>query len=282
VAGPGRAFGIIGRGYDEVAMSQGDRAPHLIQSVSRALRLLDEIASSSDGVNAKELARRCGLTLPTTYHLLRTLACEEYVIRRPQGSYVLGLKFAGHFNHLLEVMGRPPGVHDVLRHMAATTGHSAFYGQVVDGRIVFTDLFEGPRSPHVEDLAVGFAEAAHATALGKALLSTLPTGDRRRYLQEQGLRPFTPNTVVDIDQCDHELRMARLLTFFVDLEEFRDDVCCAAVVVPGDRPAAIAVTSGVERWRQTSALLTRELRVRAGDLVGRFGADPVTGAETRL
>lgn len=61
-----------------------------------------------------------------------------------------------------------------------------------------------------------------------------------------------------------------MLKFYVDLEEFRDDVCCAAVVVPGDRPAAIAVTSGVERWKTASAQLTRELRVRAGDLVGRY------------
>ena len=256
-----------GRRLTAVAMSREDRSPHLIQSVSRALRILDEISATSDGLTAKELARTCGLTLPTTYHLLRTMACEGYVIRRPQGSYVLGLKIAGHFQHLLDVMGRPPQVHDVLRQFAGTTGHSAYYGQVVDGRVVFTDLFEGPRSPHVEDLALGFAEAAHATALGKALLSTLPQPERQRYLREQGLRPFTRNTVVDLDQCDHELRMASgMLKLFVDLEEFRDQVCCAAVVVPGERPAAIAVTSGLERWKQTSSLLTRELRLRAGDL----------------
>ncbi|HZQ78377.1 MAG TPA: helix-turn-helix domain-containing protein [Acidimicrobiia bacterium] len=255
-------------------MSQHERAPHLIQSVSRALRILDEISATSDGLTAKELARICGLTLPTTYHLLRTLACEGYVIRRPQGSYVLGLKIAGHFQHLLDVMGRPPEVHDVLRHFAGTTGHSAYYGQVVDGRVVFTDLFEGPRSPHVEDLSLGFAEAAHATALGKALLSTMPHPERQRYLREQGLRPFTRNTVVDLDQCDQELRMASGgLKLFVDLEEFRDDVCCAAVVIPGERPAAIAVTSGLERWKQTSSLLARELRLRAGDLAAR----PVAG-----
>jgi DNA-binding IclR family transcriptional regulator len=250
-----------------VATSHPDRAPHLIQSVSKALRILDEIGGSSAGLSAKELAQRCDLTLPTTYHLLRTLGAEGYVIRRAQGTYVLGLKIAGHFQHLLDVMGRPPEVHDVLRHFAGTTGHSAYYGQVVDGRVVFTDLFEGPRSPHVEDLAVGFAEAAHATALGKALLSTMPGPERHRYLAEQGLRPFTRNTVVDLSQCEHELRMARgVLKLFVDLEEFRDQVCCAAVVIPGDRPAAIAVTSGVERWKQTSSLLARELRLRAGDL----------------
>src|SRR5436305_12493768 len=210
-----------GRRRTAVAAPQQDRAPHLIQSVSRALRILDEISATSDGLSAKELARICGLTLPTTYHLLRTLACEGYVIRRPQGSYVLALKIAGHFQHLLEVMGRPSEVHDVLRHFAGTTGHSAYFGQVVDGRVVFTDLFEGPRSPHVEDLSVGFAEAAHATALGKALLSTMPGPDRHRYLEEQGLRPFTRNTVVDLDQCDHDLRTAGgAIKPSVDLQDF--------------------------------------------------------------
>jgi hypothetical protein len=41
------------------------------------------------------------------------------------------------------------------------------------------------------------------------------------------------------------------------------------VVIPGDRPAAIAVTSGLERWKQASSLLAREPRLRAGDLVAR-------------
>lgn len=98
----------------------------------------------------------------------------------------------------------------------------------------------------------------------------MPGPERHRYLEEQGLRPFTRNTVVDLEQCEHELRMARgVLKLFVDLEEFRTEVCCAAVVIPGDRPAALAVTSGLDRWKQTSSLLTRELRLRAGDLAAR-------------
>ena len=43
----------------------------------------------------------------------------------------------------------------------------------------------------LEDLIVGFDDGAHATALGKALLSTLPPARRRRYLRDSGLRRVT-------------------------------------------------------------------------------------------
>lgn len=249
-----------------------DGSPNLIQSVARALRILDEVGASASGLSAKAIAQRCQLTLPTTYHLLRTLSYQGYVVRRTDGAYVLGLKIASHFQSLVEAMERPPHIHDVLRGLAGSTGHSAYFGQVVDGRIVFTDLFEGPRSPHVEDLVVGFAEGAHATALGKALLSTMPLPDRRDYIREQGLRRFTRNTVVDAGQLHHEVQMGTMVRLFVDHGEFRDEVCCAGVVVPGDRPAAIAITSGRDRWQKASALLTRQLRLRATDLVtARWG-----------
>jgi DNA-binding IclR family transcriptional regulator len=245
--------------------------PDLIQSVSRALHILDELGGTPAGLNAKEVARRCGLALPTAYHLLRTLCYEGYAVRRPGGSYVLGLKVATHSKHVLAAIRKPPNVHEVLRQFAEVTGHSAYFGQVVDGRVVFTDLFEGPHSPHVEDLVAGFDEGAHATALGKALLSTMPLKARCEYLREEGLRPFTRNTVVEIDELNAELSTSSWLRVFTDHQQFRDNVCCAAAVVP--RVGAIAVTSGSDRWASHGSELIHELRLRVGDLGrGRGGA----------
>jgi DNA-binding IclR family transcriptional regulator len=244
--------------------------PDLIQSVSRALHILDELGHSPGGLSAKEVARRCSLALPTAYHLLRTLCYEGYAVRRPGGSYVLGLKVATQSKHVLAAIHKPPNLHEVLRQLAEVTGHSAYFGQIVDGRVVFTDLFEGPHSPHVEDLVAGFDEGAHATALGKALLSTMPAAARRQYLLQDGLRPFTRNTLVDIDDLDAELRTGAWLRVFTDHEQFRDNVCCAAAVVP--RVGAIAITSGSDRWGRCSSELIHEMRLRAGDLAGGNGS----------
>jgi DNA-binding IclR family transcriptional regulator len=71
-------------------VSASPSAPTLIQSVQRALRLVEIIAEHEGRARAKELARAAGLPLATTYHLLRTCAHEGWLQRLDDGSYVLG------------------------------------------------------------------------------------------------------------------------------------------------------------------------------------------------
>ena len=243
-----------------------ERPTDLIQSVSRALRILEEVGEHPVGLNVKQIALQCRLALPTTYHLVRTLTYEGYLVRRANGNYGLGLEIASRFRDLLASMERPPHVHDVLKHLSETTGHTAYFAQLVDGRVVLTDLFEGPHSPHLEDLVVGFDEGAHATALGKALLSTLPVHNRRSYLAEQGMRPFTGNTVTDQDRLNHELAVSAQTGMFTEQEQYRDDVCCAAIVVGQDRQSAIGLSVGAGYWPRVSPAIMRQLRVQASDL----------------
>jgi hypothetical protein len=68
----------------------GAGQPTLIQSVQRALRLLEVVADHGGRARAKEVARAAGLPLATTYHLLRTCAHEGWLQHLDDGSYVLG------------------------------------------------------------------------------------------------------------------------------------------------------------------------------------------------
>ncbi|MCA1847360.1 MAG: IclR family transcriptional regulator C-terminal domain-containing protein, partial [Actinobacteria bacterium] len=132
--------------------------------------------------------------------------------------------------------------------------------------VVLTDLVEGPHSPFLEDLVVGFDEGAHATALGKALLSTIPATRRKALLEEQGLRPFTSNTITDQGQLSHEITVSARSGIFTEQEQYRPDVCCAAVLIGPGGQGAIGVSSGVDRWDQLSRALVAHLTTRAGDL----------------
>src|SRR6476646_5875721 len=64
--------------------------PTLIQSVQRALRIIEVVAERDGRARAKEVSRAAGLPLATTYHLLRTCAHEGWLQRMDDGSYVLG------------------------------------------------------------------------------------------------------------------------------------------------------------------------------------------------
>jgi DNA-binding IclR family transcriptional regulator len=244
------------------------RPTDLIQSVSRALRILEEVGDSPEGLNAKQIAHRCDIALPTTYHLVRTLAYEGYLVRRNNGLYALGMEIASRFRDLVASINRPPQIHEVLRQLAEVTGHTAYFAQLIDGHVVLTDLVEGPHSPHLEDLVVGFDEGAHATALGKALLSTIPVGQRKALLVEQGLRPFTSNTITDETRLHHEIAASARSGIFTEEQQYRPEVCCAAVLVGSSSPGAIGMSGGSERWAQLSRALVAQLATHATDLKG--------------
>ncbi|HET7398583.1 MAG TPA: IclR family transcriptional regulator C-terminal domain-containing protein [Intrasporangium sp.] len=244
------------------------RAPEdFVQSVSRALRVL-EVVTATPGLPVKAIARRAGLNLSTTYHLVRTLAYEGYVCRLKNGCYDVGSELPRRFYDVVQSLGRPPQSRAVLGHLVQVTGLSAYLGRLGDAGMVIADVVEGPASPHLEDLEVGLGVAAHATALGKALLASMPGPERRSYLREQGLPAFTRNTTTDAEALEALLRSVGVGRLVVEHGEFRDGVSCAAAVVPrtrvGDPVWAVVVSTRADEVAQP---IGAEILRAAHDLV---------------
>lgn len=215
--------------------------PTLIQSVQRALRLLEVVAERGRRAHAKELARAAGFSLPTTYHLLRTLTHEDYLQRLEDGSYVLG--------HRLDVIHSNGTAARGVAHARPALEwlrdelHSAVYlARHVDGEIVIIEIVDGPKAPRI-DLWVGIHDAAHATALGKSILGQLPAADREDYLTRHPLNDLTPHTMVDGRRLRDRLPDPDAIA--VDDEEYALGVyCLAAPVRTGDGVGALGfVTS---------------------------------------
>jgi DNA-binding IclR family transcriptional regulator len=207
----------------------------LIRSVSRALRVLESVGASPKGLTVKQIARRCDLTVATTYHLVRTLAYEGYVARREDGTYVVGMEVADRFRELTVAFRGPASVGEVLRKAALDTGYSHYLARFISGRVVLSAAAEGPRSPYLEDLVPGFDEGAHATALGKSLLATLTAEQRSRYLHDWGMRPFTPATLVSPEALESDLAAGERRAMQMEIGQFRPGVACASVLAVNDR-----------------------------------------------
>jgi DNA-binding IclR family transcriptional regulator len=218
----------------------------LVRSVSRAFRILEVVGTGPAPLTVKAIARRCELNLSTAYHLVRTLTYEGYLTRDRDGRYVLGSAVARRFHDLQASFDQPPEVHEVLRHLSATTGRTAYLCRFVSGRILITDLVEGPESPYLEDLEVGLGVAAHATVLGKVLLAALPRSRRAAYLAEQGLPRFTARTVVDTDALEAELAGIVVSRPVLEHGQFRDGVSCVGALVgngPAERSWAVGTSN---------------------------------------
>jgi DNA-binding IclR family transcriptional regulator len=246
----------------------GSEPTDLIQSVSRALRILEQVAQADRPLPVKVIARRCGLNLSTAYHLARTLSYEGYLVRQADGRYLVGSKVAERFHEVVGSFQRPPPADAVLRHLAASSGHTAYLARMAADRVVVVEVVEGRFSPWLEDLQVGLDSAAHATALGKSLLATLPRRGRREVLVRQGLRPFTRNTPTDVDTVEGELRELKPGDLVIERGQFRDEVACASIAVRAGEPIGWWALGVSTRGLGLSEPLLGRLRQAAADLRG--------------
>ncbi|NVI90346.1 IclR family transcriptional regulator [Actinomadura sp. BRA 177] len=203
------------------------RKPTLIASVQRALHLMETVASHPNGAPAKQLAREAKLPLATTYHLLRTLAHEGYATRLPDGAWLLGerVEMLHGQSRTQQLLAR---LRPTLVELRDDLGVAAYFGMHVDDEIRLIDIADGPRTPRV-DLRVGFEDAAHATAIGKCVLSQFDEAHRRDYLSRHPLVDLTPHTITEPGRLLRSLAPPAALHF--DREEYALGTGCAAVPV---------------------------------------------------
>jgi DNA-binding IclR family transcriptional regulator len=157
------------------------------------------------------------------------------VIRRDDGTYVVGLEVADRFRELVVAFRGRDDVMEGLRRAAAETGYSHYLARFVNQRVAITAAADGPRSPYVDDFVPGFDDAAHATAFGKSLLATLTPDQRWRFLKEAGMPAYTPQTLTSLEALDADLAAGERRGMQMEIGQFRAGLACASVLVVADR-----------------------------------------------
>jgi DNA-binding IclR family transcriptional regulator len=215
------------------------RPPVADTSVGRALRVVEVVAEVGDGVTTKSIARRLGLTLPTTYRLLATLVDEGYLVRlrEPRG-YGLGYRLGELARRLSDQLAMPWPVRGVLHDVHRAAEGAAYYAVFRDDLVVLAHVDDCPTHPAPGALRVGQPVPAHAVAVGKVLLAGV---DRRRLaeLLVEPLRPLTGKTVVDRAGLVRELERVREAGVAVELGELLPGRAGLAAPVRGIRGEVI-------------------------------------------
>ena len=214
-----------------------------MQSVERALRVLEAVGTRQEGVAAKALAAELGLTLPTTYHLLGTLVDAGYVLHVPaQHRYVLGHRVRELAVALAHQLAVPPAVAATVRALHLRADAAAYYAVFRDDEVVVSHVEDSPRRPRMVPLGVGFHEVPHATAFGKVMLAAM-TPAARGHLLGSDLRCLTTSTVVDRAAIERQLDRVRETRLAWEVEEFQAGWACLASAVHAPGGAVVAAVS---------------------------------------
>lgn len=227
-----------------------------VKSAVRTIDLLEELARSPAPRSLGDLARVLPIPKSSLHGLLRTLERRGWVECDDTGlRFRLGVRAVN--------LASSYSVHDRdMRIMRAAmqaiweeTGETVQLARLVDGEIVYLAQLPA-RHPVRLVSTVGERLPAHATALGKALLSVRSEPELEELLRPP-LVPLTEKTLVEREPLQASLRAARETGVAWDEEEASPGLICAATVVPADGLPTHAVSVSVPAFR-----LSAELRAR--------------------
>jgi len=216
---------------------------HSIQSVDRAVSLLEAIAEAGGECTLTQLSHRTRLNISTCHHLLSTLVARGYVAKVPvRRSYALGARILYLSNACLRQVDLPARAAPFIEKINERTGETVHLAVLQGDAMMKVAKRESRHPVRVDTGTLGKTDAAHATATGKAMLAWLPEDDMRRVLSH-GMARFTPKTITEWPALIEALRHVRRNGYAMDDEEYQPGVICIGAAIRDHNGAVVGAIS---------------------------------------
>lgn len=198
--------------------------------LEKALLML-EYVSRNDGATLTEICGCAGIPKSSAHILLSTFVNMRYMKKNAKtglysldiGSFELGSRFVE--NNDFYRYAR-----EVLESLVGDTGETAHLAVLEGTDVVYLCKFECSHTVRMVSF-VGRRIPAHATAVGKALLSGFGDDAIRALYADRELTPLTENTVCQIEELIAQIHTIRATGFSSEHEESTPGVECIAVPV---------------------------------------------------
>jgi DNA-binding IclR family transcriptional regulator len=227
-----------------------------VQSVDRAIQLLNFIADSHDPVLIHELVEQTKMNRTTVWRLLTTLESHDFIERDPlTKGYQLGygasrLAWGERKYDSLARRVRPR-----LEQLMEETNETVFLSVPKHFGILTVDQIDPPHSVRVVNY-VNAILPLHCTSNGKIWLSSLLKEELHSFLQ-QSLEKHTSFTMTDPDQLQKDLELIRNRGFGTSFRELDESENGLSVPIFDNRRqiiAFISVSGPIFRFTQEKIL----------------------------
>lgn len=247
-------------------------SPNRVQSVAKAIELLNCLADAKRPLSLQEISLRTGWAKSTVHGLLSTMR-EFSIVEQSvmDGKYKLGIRLFELGNIVSSTWDIIVAAKPHLQNIALQTGESVHIAMIDKGEILYLDYIDAGSSLRVVAPA-GTRLPVHCSAMGKAIISFLPEYDALKILQTSGLKAFTPHTIVSMDAMREEMRTTRERGYAIENGEVRVGMRSVAAPIfdASKKPAySIGVTGMFRNITDEIFVLSEKLIVEAAMFISR-------------
>jgi DNA-binding IclR family transcriptional regulator len=254
---------------------RGGATMPIIQSVDRALKILDLFNEFETELKITDISEKLMLHKSTVHSLLKTLQTHQYIDQNPEnGKYRLGMKLFERGNlviHSLDIREIAKPHLNTLSKETLQTVHLV----VLDGKEgVYIDKVEGVTSSALYS-RIGRRIPIHCSSVGKALVAFKSNEEIEKILEGYEFDTRTEHTITNKEDFLKELDLVRQTGYSRDNQENEPGVNCVAIPVrnyTGEVIAAISISSPAMRFNEEQKALHIDLlKKEASNLSKKLG-----------
>ncbi len=201
-----------------MSSAEGEPGRPVVESVLRAMRLLDCFEIGRPEMTLAELVRCGGYSKTTTYRLLTTLEEAGWLERTPSAAFRLTIKSFQVGSIVMEGLELRREAVPIMERLAQVCGETVYLTVPSGTHAVCLERTDGGSAVRVADLHVGGAQPLHLGAGPRALLAFDEEGLLPALL-DAGLSRRTEHTIVDPDALRADLEQVRRRGYSISDED---------------------------------------------------------------
>ena len=209
---------------------------NLVQSVDRALRIIEFLAENPTGAGITEISKSLGLSKGTVHRLISTLKERDFAYQSSNTQlYRLSYKILYLYNCISNNIDMFKVSRPIIRKFADKVDATVHLATLDEKRsnIVYIDRIEPMNSQKlfVMSSRVGKKAPCYCTAAGKMLLSQYSDDEIRDIMKGEEYKTYTDKTIKNIDEFLEEIHKVRKQRYALDENEYDHGIICISIPI---------------------------------------------------
>lgn len=241
-----------------------DKKPkNIVQSLIRAIDILDLVSKNKEGINVTEISDQLNLHKSTAYRLLSTLEYKNFVKKDKNKKYKVGKRVIEIGYQALNNIDLRKEMRPILQKLGEITEETIHLGVLDNFKVFYIDKVETSHTIRMYS-SIGKGGPLYCTGIGKALLAFSEQEYINRFLKQVKFVKYTDNTITHKKELKDELEKIKKSGYAIDNMEHEDNIRCVAAPIldySGDLIAAISISAPTQRMSMKRATKLSKLIV---------------------